>query len=311
MKYTTLGYLDIKVSVIGLGCWQFGDPNWGWGKEINEEQAIKIINEAYNSGINFFDTAEIYGEGVSEIVLGKALKDIRDNVVIATKVSPSHLRYKDVLKACENSLKRLNTDRIDLYQIHWPNFYVPLKETAKALDELYLQNKIRAVGVSNFPVPMIKELKKHLKHAPLVSNQVQYNLIERLVEKEIAKYCRRNKMSIIAYSPLAQGLLTGKYTKENIPTDPIRKNKAWFRKENLEKISNILKELEVIANKYQKKISQIALNWLISQPMTIAIPGAKSIEQLKENIQSCDFEMSKKDLKHISKLTENLELDYF
>src|SRR5579885_397937 len=134
MKYTTLGYLDVKVSVIGLGCWQFGDPNWGWGKELNEELAIKIIHEAYNLGINFFDTAEIYGDGVSETVLGKGLKEIRDNVVIATKVSPSHLRYKDVLKACENSLKRLNTDRIDLYQIHWPNFYIPLKETAQAMD---------------------------------------------------------------------------------------------------------------------------------------------------------------------------------
>ncbi|HLI46987.1 MAG TPA: aldo/keto reductase, partial [Geobacterales bacterium] len=260
---------------------------------------------------NFFDTAEIYGDGVSETVLGKGLKEIRDNVVIATKVSPSHLRYKDVLKACENSLKRLNTDRIDLYQIHWPNFYIPLKETAQAMDELYKQGKIKAVGVSNFPVPMIKEFKKNLKVAPLVSNQVQYNLVERLVEKEIAKYCRRNGMSIIAYSPLAQGLLTGKYSSSNIPTDAIRRNKAWFRKENLDKIMNLLRELESLSNKYNKKISQISLNWLISHPNTIAIPGAKTLEQLKENVESCDFELSKSDFKYISRISENLDLDYF
>ncbi len=311
MRYTKLGSLDIKVSVIGLGCWQFGDPNWGWGTELNEEKAIEIIREAYNLGINFFDTAEIYGEGVSETVLGKALKGIRDNVVIATKVAPFHLRYKDVIKACNKSLERLGTNIIDLYQIHWPHFYIPLKETASALDELYKQGKIRAVGVSNFPVPLIKELKRHLKYAPLVSNQVQYNLIERLVEKEIKKYCRLNKMSIIAYSPLAQGLLTGKYNITNVPQDSIRKNKAWFRKENLEKISSVLKELEIIASRYGKKINQIALNWLISHPDVIAIPGAKNLEQLKDNVASADFELKRKDFHALSKLTANLDLDYF
>jgi aryl-alcohol dehydrogenase-like predicted oxidoreductase len=311
MKYITLESLDVKVSAIGLGCWQFGDPNWGWSSELNEEKAIKIIQEAFNLGVNFFDTAEIYGEGISEQVLGKALKGIRDEVVIATKVAPFHLRYKDVIKACEGSLKRLNTDRIDLYQIHWPHNYIPLRETAKALDELYLQNKIRAVGVSNFPVPMIRELKRYLKHAPLVSNQVQYNLIERLAEKEIIRYCKRMKMIIIAYSPLAQGLLTGKYNLTNIPTDNIRKGKAWFKKENLEKIMNVLKELEIIAKKYEKKLSQIALNWIISHSNTIAIPGAKSIEQLRENIEAGNFQLKREDFRYISKLTENLELDYF
>ncbi len=311
MKYTRLGGLEIKVSVIGLGCWQFGDPNWGWGTELNEEKAIEIIREAYNLGINFFDTAEIYGEGTSEIVLGKALKGIRDDVVIATKVAPFHLRYNDVIKACNKSLERLATNVIDLYQIHWPHFYIPLKETASALDELYKQGKIRAVGVSNFPVALIKELRKHLKYAPLVSNQVQYNLLERLVEKEIKRYARLNKMSIIAYSPLAQGLLTGKYNPSNVPQDPIRKNKALFKKENLEKISSVLKELEIIASRYGKKINQIALNWLISHPDVIAIPGAKNLEQLKENAASADFELKRKDFQEISRLTENLNLDYF
>lgn len=311
MKYINLGNTDIKVSVIGLGCWQFGELNWGWGKEIDEDKALAIINEAISLGINFFDTAEIYGDGISESILGKALKGRRDEVVIATKVAPFHLRYKDIIKACERSLQRLNTSFIDLYQIHWPNSYIPLKETALALDELYLKGKIRAVGVSNFSVPLIKELKRHLKHAPLVSNQVQYNLIERIVEKEIARYCRRNGMCIIAYSPLAQGLLTGKYNISNLPMDNIRKNKAWFKPENIEKISKILHVLEEIANKYGKKISQIALNWLISNRGVIAIPGAKSIEQLKENAMSSDFELRKSDFLRISKLTKELELEYF
>jgi Predicted oxidoreductases (related to aryl-alcohol dehydrogenases) len=311
MRRIKLGRTDIKVSVIGLGCWQFGDENWGWNVEIDERKAIEIIRKGYELGINFFDTAEIYGNGVSEIILGKAVKDFREEIIIATKFSPRHARYKDIIKACNKSLERLNTKYIDLYQMHWPNHYVPLKETAEALDFLYKEGKIRVVGVSNFPIPLIKELKKNLKYAELVSNQLHYNLIERTIEKEIMPYCLRNNITIIAFSPLEQGLLTGKYNSKNIPSDNIRRNNVFFKKENIEKIEELIRNLEEIAKKYNRSIAQIALNWIIRHPNTIAIPGAKNLGQLIDNISSSEFDLTEEDFLKLTEVSSKINIEYF
>ncbi len=163
MKYLELGRSGIKISKVGLGTWQIGSLYWGWGKEFDRDQAIKLIRTALDCGINFIDTAESYGGGVSEITIGEAVKDVREEVVIATKVSPIHLTYKGVKKALKRSLKRLDTKYIDLYQVHWPNPLIPIEETMRAMEELADEAKIRTIGVSNFSLNRLQRAREALK----------------------------------------------------------------------------------------------------------------------------------------------------
>ncbi|MFQ6090973.1 MAG: aldo/keto reductase [Candidatus Bipolaricaulia bacterium] len=172
VEYTNLGSSDLRVSKIGLGAWQLGTEGWGFGADFTERDALAAVDKALELGINFIDTAEVYGDGRSEELVGEALKGRRDRVIIATKVSGGHLRAKDLVRACEGSLKRLGIDQIDLYQIHWPNSYVPLAETMGALDKLVEQGKVRYVGVSNFSVLLLEEAQGHFKHR-IISAQVR------------------------------------------------------------------------------------------------------------------------------------------
>jgi myo-inositol catabolism protein IolS len=312
MEYVKLGKSDLMVSKIGLGTWQFGDKDWGWGTDYGEREALEVIERALDLGINFIDTAEVYGDGLSETIVGKAIAGKRDKVILATKVSGHHLQYEDVLRAAEGSLKRLNTDFIDLYQIHWPSWYYPLEETMRALEKLVEEGKVRYLGLSNFSPPLIREARRALARAEIISNQVRYNLLQREIEKGILPYCKRRGISIIAWSPLAKGLLTGKFHEGNLPQDELRKEDPLFAKrENLQQALKLVEVLKEIALNHGKTVAQVALNWLIAQPGVIAIPGAKRPAQVEENAGACGWKLSEEEQERIAKAASEIRMNYF
>ena len=311
MEYINLGKSGLKVSKIGIGTWQAsGDA---WGQDVIDDNIIKAIKRSYELGVNLVDTAEIYGNGHSETVVGKALKDIgRENMIVATKVAGAHLRHDELLKSAELSMKRLGISYIDLYQIHWPDPWeqIPLRETMKAMEELYVQGKIRAIGVSNFAVRDLEEARSYLSKTDIVSNQVRYNMLQRGIEEEVMPYCRKNGITIIAWSPLAQGALTGKYNVENVPRDRIRSGNEVFKPENMKQIERLLKILKEIAQKRKKTVAQVSLNWLISHEGVIAIPGAKTPEQAEENAGAAGWKLSDEELKLIENELSKIDIDY-
>ena len=292
MDYLTLGRNSgIKVSKIGVGLWQASDA---WNGD--DEQVVEAVERAQELGVNLIDTAEHYGNGHSESVLGSALKKLgRDNFVVATKVYGAHLRYDELQKAATASMKRLGVNEIDLYQVHWPDPWeqIPLKETMKALEKLYLEGKIRAIGVSNFAVRDLEEARSYLSRTDIVSNQLRYNLLQRNIEEEVIPYTRKNGISILAWSPLAQGALTGKYNLNKVPKGDIRDMNPLFASKNISQISQLIDVLSSIAKKYQRSVAQVALNWLAKIPDVVPIPGAKNSAQAFENVSSIDFESNK------------------
>lgn len=310
MEYEVLGKSDLKVTKIGLGAWQFGTEWWGWGKDFGEKDAIDAIEASLEKGINWIDTAEVYGNGYSEELIGKVLGEKRKNIIIATKVAGSHARYDDVIKACEGSLKRLRTDYIDLYQFHWPNSYVPIEETMRALEKLVQEGKARYIGLSNFPVPLIKEAQKSLKNTFIVSNQVRYNLISRDIEKEILPYCLEQNISIIAYSPIAQGLLAGKFSYENKPSDDLRKDNPLFKEPNFSQILKFVDVLKEIAKELGKTPAQVALRWLIEKKGVVAIPGAKNRKQAEDNAGAMGWKLDDELLKKLDEESKKLKISY-
>ncbi|MEM3395130.1 MAG: aldo/keto reductase [Nitrososphaerota archaeon] len=309
MIFTELGRTGLKISQIGIGSWQIGSKYWGWGREYSEQETIDAIRRAIELGINFIDTAEMYGDGESERIIGKAIKNMRDNVVIATKVWPTHLTYDGVLKACERSIQRLGVDIIDLYQIHWPNPFIPLSQTMRAMEKLVKEGKIRYIGVSNFSLKKLIQAQEALRNNEIVSNQVKYNMVERDAEKELLPFAEKNKITIIAYSPLAQGLLTGKYGPENRPQDNIRKINILFDKENLKRLQPLISILREIASRRGKTPAQVALNWLIRKKEVVAIPGVKRQSQAEENAGAADFSLSEDELRMIESVLNNIKIE--
>ncbi|KXA90908.1 hypothetical protein AKJ57_03250 [candidate division MSBL1 archaeon SCGC-AAA259A05] len=311
MEQIEIDESGLKVSHLGIGTWQAAAEEWG--EDVDKIKSRKAIIKAYNMGINFVDTAEVYGDGDSERVVGSALEEInREEMVIATKVA-SHLRYDDVKKACEKSLERLGIDRIDLYQVHWPDPWaqIPLKHTMRAMEDLYKKGKIKAVGVSNFAVRDLEEARDILSETDIVSNQVVYNMVQRQIEEEVLPYCRREGITVIAYSPLAQGLLTGKYTTENKPTDDVRKGSYLFEDKNLEEVSELISVMEDIAKSRDKTVAQAALNWLVAKPGVIPIPGAKNSQQAEWNAGAAGWELTDDEKRRINEVLDELELDTF
>ncbi|AKA48508.1 hypothetical protein IX51_04665 [uncultured archaeon] len=308
MDYVTLGKSDLKVPVVGFGAWQAGKS--GWGEDYTDEDSIKAIRYSLDHGVNFIDTAEVYGYGHSEEVVAKAMEGYaRDDVVIATKVAGYHFRYKDVIKAAENSLKRLNTDYIDLYQLHWPDNYTPVGETMSAMEQLVKEGKIRNIGLCNFPRPLVEEIyAKKSPDLPIVSNQMRYNMIQREVEGELYPYMKQKGISMIAWSPIAKGLLTGKYNEGNIPGDEIRKGDALFTKDNLKRLTGLLNEISEISEKHGKTMAQVSLNYLISKE-AIVIPGAKNVKQAEENMGAAGWKLSKSEVDSLDRASD-VELTY-
>ncbi|PUA32684.1 MAG: hypothetical protein B9J98_03670 [Candidatus Terraquivivens tikiterensis] len=299
MEYVELGKSGFKVSVIGLGTWQIGTRLWGWGKDYNEPDAVATVRRAIELGINLIDTAEVYGGGRSEEVVGRAVADRRDEVFLATKVWISNLSYERVIKSAERSLRRLGVDAIDLYQVHWPNPLVPIEQTMRAMERLVKEGKVRCIGVSNFSVEQLKRAQEALSSEEIVSNQVEYNLLNRKIERDLLPYARKEKITIIAYSPLAKGILTGKYAPGNVPRDLLRRVDVLFSSENLKRAGKLLEVLRNIAERRGKRIPQVALNWLIREPTVIAIPGAKRPEQVETNAGAAGWRLTDEEIMEI------------
>ncbi|MDP7976435.1 MAG: aldo/keto reductase [TACK group archaeon] len=312
MDYVNLGNTGIKVSSIGIGAWQAGGSFWG--SDVNDESAVRALVKAHELGVNLIDTAEAYGDGHSEEVVGKAIKQIgRDNVIVATKVHGGHLHHDDLLKAAENSAKRLGVSEIDLYQVHWPDPWeqVPLRETMKAMEELYKKGLIRAIGVSNFAVRDLKEAREHLSIVDIASNQVRYNMLQREIEEEVLPYCKRENITVLAWSPLAQGALTGKYGPNRRPSDDVRRGNKLFSDSNISVVEKLIPVLEEIARGRGKTVGQVALNWLLRNGGVIPIPGAKNEIQAQENAEASGWSLTDGELKIIERALSSLKLSYY
>ncbi|MBH8577677.1 aldo/keto reductase [Nostocaceae cyanobacterium CENA369] len=299
MEKRTLGTSDVQITPILMGTWQAGKKMW---VGIEDADSIKTIRAAFEAGITTVDTAEVYGEGHSERIVAEALSDVRDRVEYATKVFANHLKYDQVIAACDRSLKNLKTDYIDLYQIHWPSGafnseIVPIEETMSALTLLKEQGKIRAIGVSNFSRAQLAEAAKYGR---IDSLQPPYSLFWRQVDADAKPYCIENNISILAYSSLAQGLLTGKFVpgQKFAPEDNRAKNKL-FQGENFERAQQALDKLRPIAESHNCSLAQLALAWLIAQPQTNAIVGARYPEQAKDNALAADVKLSADELSQI------------
>lgn len=312
MKYTELGKTGWQASVLALGCWQFGGgPYWG---DRDERESIATIRAALDEGINLFDTAEAYADGYSEIVLGRALAGQRHQALIATKVSPANLSRDGVQRACENSLRRLNTDYIDLYQVHWPNHEVPLSETMASLESLRGQGKVRAIGVSNFGVG---DLTEALANGRIETNQLPYSLLWRAIEYEIAPECLRHGVGILCYSPLAQGLLTGSYTcADEVPEGractrlfaDVRPGTRHGQPGCEPETFATIDALRRLADEAAVPMSSIALAWLLQQPgVSAAIVGARNPTQLRANLHAADLSPAPDMVRRLGEATEALK----
>ena len=312
MNYRKLGNSNIEVTELTFGCMSIvNDIN---SSSQSEKDSIDAIEVSLSEGINFFDTAPGYGNGAAEILLGKALGSRRKDVIVATKVNGS-LRKEAVFRECEKSLKRLNTDFIDLYQIHWPDWETPLEETIEALDRLRTNGKIRCYGVSNFGK---QDLSKALEYGNVVTNQMAYNLIWRNLEKEVVPICEKAKVGILSYSSMMQGLLTGKFKAvEEVPEGRARsrhfsKNNRplvvhqedGFEKETFEAID----ALRGISEAHNLPMGTLALKWLLAQPAVASVlVGARNAQQAKENINAVRTDVHPEALSDATEATEPLK----
>ena len=302
MQYQSLGKSALKISTIIMGTFQAGKSKWAG---IDDTQSKRAIRAAFDAGITTFDSAEAYGKGHAERILGAALCEVRNRVVLATKVSPNRLGYDQVLNACHASLRKLQTDYIDLYQIHWPSGsfggkVVPVEETMAAMNKLKEQGKIRAIGVSNFSRTQVAEASKF---GPVDSLQPPFSLFWRHVEKDAMTYCRDNNISILAYSPMAQGLLTGRFGPDHKfeKGDHRSKNKL-FQPENYQRVQQALARLKPIATAQGVNPGQLALAWVIAHPGTCAIAGARNAEQATLNARAADVSLSARTLTQMDEI---------
>jgi len=299
MQYGELGSSGIRISKVIMGTWQTGKAMW---VGIEDAESTRAIRAAFDAGIQTFDTAEYYGHGHSERVLGDALADVRDRVVYATKVFPNHLKHKQVMDSCHASLKNLKTDVIDLYQIHWPagsfgSKKVPIEETMGALNELKHQGKIRAIGVSNFSRTQLEEA---LRFGPVESLQPPYSLFWRQVERDAMPYCVDNGITVIAYSPMAQGILTGKFGPgHTFEKGDHRSDHRLFQPENDARVQAALARLRPVAERKGITLGQLALAWVVSHPNTCAIAGARNEAQILQSAAAADVSLSAADLEEL------------
>lgn len=331
MVLRKLGNSDLEIKPVILGTWALGGWLWG-GTEKNKP--IETIHSAIDEGINCIDTAPVYGFGLSEELVGKAIKGKRDQIVIATKCGlvwddrPGTtnffetqdndgkaldvlrcLRKESILAECDASLKRLGIDEIDLYQCHWPDPGTPIDDTIEALLDLKDKGKILEFGVSNFTVEMVADMID--KEAPPVSNQIKYSFLSKETEKDIIPYCMENNIGIIAYSPMEMGLLAGKITMDTeFPDDDTRGGRPWFETENRRKALNAIDTIKPIAEKYDVTIAQLILAATIEVPgVTYAIAGARTPEQAISNAGTLNFELSEEDLSFVFDTFKPLKLD--
>jgi aryl-alcohol dehydrogenase-like predicted oxidoreductase len=291
VKYTRIG--SFKSSVIGLGTWQFGTNHWGWGTEFGPKEILGILEAARETGINIIDTAELYGSGESERQIGYNIPSDDTYFKVASKVSPWHLSGSGVYTAGMKSLQRLQKAFIDLYQIHTPNPLIPISRTMAGMKRLLEEKRVVEIGVSNFSSKRWREAIDALGYK-VVSNQVDYSLLRPSVY-EAMRPMLTDGCVMIAYSPLAMGLLSGKYNDENKPLGG-RAGHHEFSNRNYKNVLRVIEVAERIAKTHSASLSQIALAWIIGHPNVIAIPGAKSPTQVRENASAADIELSKSEM---------------
>lgn len=311
MDFVQLGRTDLNVSMICFGTWAFG--GWWWGK-ADDKESIEAVHAALDAGINFFDTADIYGGGRSETVLAKALEGQKD-AIIATKGA---VQFDDkwmtgvcnekgyLKKACEASLKRLKRDVIDLYQVHWPDNKTPVTETMEAMAELQKEGKIRYIGLSNFG---FKDLETALDTVRYDSIQPQYNVFHREIEDEILPFCEENEIGVLAYSPLASGLLTGKFeTNAKFPQGDHRREHPDFQGETFKRNLRIIENLKAYAEKLECTVTQLSISWVLAHPeLTCAICGARRAMQLDEIVEALDYPLSESQVEEVNHIVESTE----
>lgn len=317
MEYRYIGDSEINASVITFGAWAAG--GWMWGS-TDRKEAIEAIVAAYEVGVTTIDTAPIYAQGTSEEIVGEALKDIpRDKTQILTKFGMRwdlaegdfafHSKknngedieiYKyagkdSIIYECEQSLKRLGTDYIDLYQIHWPDSTTPLDETFEAVAQLIEQGKIRYAGVCNYNAQLMAEAEKTL---PLVSNQIPFSMVNRAVEEETIPYCIKHNKAVLAYSPLERGLLTGKiHVGHQFQEGDHRAKHPHFQPDFIEKTNILLERIKPLADDKGVTLAQLVLRWTVERPgITIALAGARNAQQSVQNAKAMDFNLTQEEL---------------
>jgi aryl-alcohol dehydrogenase-like predicted oxidoreductase len=288
-------YLDIdtapRLSKIGLGTWQFGSTEWGYGKGYAGREARDIVRRAVELGVTLFDTAEIYGLGRSERILGEALGDQRASVFLATKLFPALPLAPVVEQRAVASANRLGARHLDLYQVHWPNPLVSDGTIMRGMSALQRVGLVGEVGVSNYPLARWQAAEKALG-GRVLSNQVRYSLVDRAPEQDLLPFAAKAGRVVIAYSPLAQGLLSGRYDRANRPANRVRTGNPLFLPENLDRAGELIGALREVAEAHDATPSQVALAWAIRHPAVTAIPGASSVEQLESNVAAAEIELS-------------------
>lgn len=296
-----------RVSAIGVGTWQFGAREWGYGEAYAQSTAGQIVKRALELGINLFDTAEVYGLGRSERILGETLQegDWRDRAFLATKFWPVLPTNGIVSQRARASAGRLRTDRIDLYQVHWPNPMFPIGMVMRAMREVRESGLITHIGVSNYDLSRWKQADAALG-GPVLSNQVSFSLASRKPLDRLVPWAQENNRIVIAYSPLAQGLLGGRYDEDNRPTD-LRAGNRMFLPESLRSARPLIDSLRHIANAHDARPAQVALAWLIRHPNVVAIPGASSVEQLESNAAAADLELTDDEAARLLETAEAFE----
>jgi len=315
MRTKKLGWTDLNLTVIGLGTWAIGGGGWkfAWGPQ-DDKKSIATIKRALELGINWIDTAPVYGLGHSEKIVGKAIKGVEPKPIIATKCSrvwdregniTGCLKRESIRREVEASLKRLGVEVIDLYQIHWPVPDKDIEEAWETIAQLKEEGKIRYAGVSNFNVTQLERIQKiH----PVASLQPPYSMLERGIEDEILPYCRKNNIGVIAYSPMQKGLLTGKVTKkwvEELPEDDHRRRDPRFQEPQLSINLEFVDNLRPIAQKSGRTLAQLAISWVLRRPeVTAAIVGARSPSQIEETAPAGDWILSEEEIAAIDELLE-------
>lgn len=326
MEQRQLGKSDVMVTPMAFGAWAIGGWMWG-GAEANA--AIRAIKAAFNSGITTIDTAPVYGFGRSEELVGKAMEGIsRDKYQILTKFGMNwqteqgefYFNSKDndgkpfrmfkwaskekVFQECEDSLKRLKTDYIDLYQIHWPDNTTPISETFEAVQRLIEQGKVRAAGVCNYNVDQVEEASETLQ---LASNQVPYSMIFRDIEKNVVPQAIEKEMGIIPYSPLQRGLLTGKIKPgHKFNEGDTREGNRFYTHENIRRANSLLAEIRPIADRHNATLAQIVINWTINRPgVACVLVGARDENQVADNTGAMSFKLTQEEMDKITRASDN------
>ena len=329
MEYRKLGPSNLHLPVITFGAWAAG--GWMWGGN-NRKEAVEAIRASYEAGVTAIDTAPIYGQGLSEEITGEAIRGIpRNKVQILTKFGlrwnlakgDFYFNSKDnsgkeiaiykyagkasIIQECEDSLRRLGTDYIDLYQIHWPDVTTPISESMEAIEQLITQGKVRYAGVCNYSVAQMQEAENNLN---LVSNQVPYSMVKRDIETELVPYCLQHNKGILAYSPLQRGLLTGKMRPGHVfAIGDHRSGMYHFSDVNIERTNLFLQTIKPIADAKKATLGQLVLRWTIDQPgITVALAGARNASQAIENANAANISITPEEMTTINQALKNLEL---